>query len=238
MQAILEGIDGYHCMKNILNLSLMLKQSYMKYRKLAIECVGTFILVLIIDLCRMQADGLTIALASGSVLAALVFAGGHISGAHFNPAVTLSVFLRGKCSAADVPSYIFSQFLGASVAALLASTFFVNKLGSGMDLTTSVGQALLAEILGSFFLCWVVLNVATSKDTESNSFYGLAIGMSFMAATFAFGPISAAAFNPAVALSFGVCNISGFNNLWIYFVSEVIGAVAACYFFLFTNGKD
>lgn len=210
----------------------------MKFRKLAVECVGTFVLVLVIDLCRMQGDGIAIALASGAVLSSLVFAGGHISGAHFNPVVTLAVFLRGKCSATDVPSYIFFQFLGASVAALMASTFFVSKLGSGMDLSVTVGQALAAEILGTFFLCWVVLNVATSKDTESNSFYGLAIGMSLMAGTFAFGPISSAAFNPAVALSYGVCNISGFNNLWIYIVAEVIGAVSACYLFLFANGKD
>jgi aquaporin Z len=207
-------------------------------KKLLTEFIGTFFLVIATTLCVLGGTGNLAPLGIGVMLMGMVFAGGHISGAHYNPAVTLAVFLRGKCAASDVPGYIFAQFLGASIASLLASGFLLNKMGSGMDLSTTFSQAIAAEIIGTFAWCWVVLNVATSKDTEGNSFYGIAIGLTITACTFSFGGISGAAFNPAVALALGISNISSFKNLWIYGVGEVIGAVIAAYIFLFANGKD
>lgn len=210
----------------------------MNLKKLIVEFIGTFFLVLCFNICMLQEMGNFTSIAVGGVLVALVFAGGHISGAHYNPAVTIAVFLRGKCSAAEVPSYIFAQIMGASIASLLASGFILSKTGSGMDLSVSVTQALLAEYLGTFALCWVVLHVATSKDNVGNSFYGLAIGLVIIGGMLAFGKISGAAFNPVVALSFGVSNISGFNNLWIYVIAEIFGAISAAFTFLYVNGKD
>ncbi len=210
----------------------------MKIKKLLAEFIGTFFLVTTIHLCMLNGLANFTALASGFILCAMVFAGGHISGGHYNPIITLAVFLRGKCSAADVPTYIFSQFLAASIASLLVSSFLVNKMGNGMDLSLHPIQAILSEALGSFALCWVVLNVASSKDTEGNSFYGLAIGVCYTAIVYSFGSISGGAFNPAIAFSFGISLISGFNNLWIYIVGEFIGAVLAAYVYLFINGKD
>ncbi|MBP8726049.1 MAG: aquaporin [Saprospiraceae bacterium] len=210
----------------------------MKLNKLVVECIGTFFLVLVVNMCALGNAGTFTPIAAGFILVAMIFAGGHVSGAHYNPAVTLAVFLRGKCSAADVPSYIFAQLLGASVASLLASAFFLDKMGPGMDLSMTVGQALMAELLGTFALCWVVLNVATAQNTSGNSFYGLAIGAVIVSMAYAFGPVSGAAFNPAVALSLGVSNLSGFNNFWIYLIGEILGAVLAAYAFIFANGKE
>ncbi|MFZ1425038.1 MAG: aquaporin [Saprospiraceae bacterium] len=207
-------------------------------KKLVTEFIGTFFLVLAVQLCVLGDAGNLAPIGIGAMLMIMVFAGGHISGAHYNPAITMAVFLRGKCAASDVPGYIFSQFLGASLAALMCSGFLFDKVGHGIDLSLTGSQAILAEALGTFAWSWVVLNVATSKDTEGNSFYGLAIGMTLTACAFAFGPISGGAFNPAVAFSLGISNISGFNNLWIYIVGEIIGAVAASYVFLFANGRD
>jgi aquaporin Z len=203
-----------------------------------VEFIGTFFMVLTIILCTLGDAGNLAPIGIGLSLVALVFAGGHISGAHYNPAVTLAVFLRGKCAASDVPGYIFSQIAGASLASVIGGSFLLNKTGSGLDLSANATQAITAELLGTFALCWVVLNVATSKDTVGNSFYGLAIGMIITAFTFAMGDISGAAFNPAVAIGLGISNISGFNNLWIYGVGEIVGAVLAAYVFLFVNGND
>ncbi len=207
-------------------------------KKLITEFIGTFFLVLAITLCYLGDAGNLAPLGIGFILMGMVYAGGHISGAHFNPVVTLAVFLRGKCSAADVPGYIFAQLLGSAIASLVASGFLLNKTGAGMDLSGNATQAIVAELLGTFALCWVVLNVATSKDTVGNSFYGLAIGLTVTASIYAFEDISGAAFNPAVALGLGVSNVSGFNNLWIYGVGEIIGAVLAAYVFLFVNGNE
>lgn len=207
-------------------------------KKLLTEFIGSFFLVLGVNLCALTDLGSFAALGYGAMLMVMVYAGGHVSGGHYNPAVTLAVFLRGKCAASDVPGYIFSQFLGAAIAGLLASGFLMQKTGQGMDLTVHVAQALVAEMLGTFALCWVVLHVSTSKDTVGNSFYGMAIGLCYTACALAFGDISGAAFNPAIGFSFGISQISGFNNLWIYIVGQVIGAVMASYSFLFVNGKD
>ena len=207
-------------------------------KKLITEFIGTFFLVIAVTLCALGGTGNLAPIGIGLMLMVMVFAGGHISGAHYNPAVTLAVFLRGKCAASDVPGYIFAQLLGASIASIVASGFLVNKMGSGMDLSTTATQAIVAELIGTFALCWVVLNVATSKDTEGNSFYGLAIGLTITACAFSMGGISGGAFNPAVALGLGISNISSFHNLWIYGVGEISGAVLAAYVFLFVNGKD
>ena len=211
---------------------------YMKIKKLIAEFIGTFFLVCTIHICALNGTSQLMPMAAGLMLIAMVFAGGHISGAHYNPAVTIAVFLRGKCSAADVPAYIFSQLLAASIASLLVNSFLINKMGAGLDLSTNAIQAIFAEALGTFALCWVVLNVASSKDTEGNSFYGVAIGLAFAACGFSLGGISGGAFNPAIAFSLGISQISGFNNLWIYFVGEFIGAVLAAYVYLFINGTD
>src|SRR5438132_12632618 len=186
------------------------------------EFLGTFFLVLTIGCTGIGASSGVIApLAIGAALMVMVFAGGHVSGAHYNPAVTLGVWLRGKCEAADVVPYWVSQIVGASLAALV-----VRYLAGGAPvapMALKIGPALLAEFLFTFALVYVVLNVATAKGTANNSFYGLAIGMTVTAGAFAVGGISGGAFNPAVAVGISTMGLSGWSSLWIYLAADFLG---------------
>src|SRR5204862_6935984 len=194
------------------------------------EFIGTFFLVLTIGCTGVGAGAGVIApLAIGAALMVMVFAGGHISGAHYNPAVTLGVLIRGKVNGADVVPYMVAQLAGAMMAALA-----VKFLRAGVAVTPiipHVGPALLAEFLFTFALVYVVLNTATAEGTSGNSFYGLAIGMTVMTGAFAVGDISGGAFNPAVALGITLLGISAWHNIWIYLVANLVaGAVAGVVF--------
>jgi aquaporin Z len=163
------------------------------------EFIGTFFLVLTIG-CTVLAGGRGVIppLAIGAVLMVMVYAGGHLSGAHYNPAVTIGVWLRGRIKAADVAPYIGAQAAGALLAAL--ATSFLRPEGVMDAAVLNLPRALVAETIYTFALVYVVLNVATSKNTQGNSYFGLAIGFTVLAAAFAVGDISGGAFNPAVRL--------------------------------------
>jgi aquaporin Z len=199
------------------------------------EFIGTFFLVLTIGCTGIGASAGVIApLAIGAALMVMVFAGGHISGAHYNPAVTLGVLIRGKLKAADVVPYWIAQCVAAAVAAIVVSKI----LRAGVAVTPIVpklGPALLAEFLFTFALVYVVLNAATAEGTSGNSFYGLAIGMTVMTGAFAVGDISGGAFNPAVAIGISILGISAWNNIWIYLVADFAAAVAAAIVFNLIN---
>src|SRR5258708_875035 len=140
-------------------------------QKCAVEFIGTFFLVLTVGCAVIGGAGTMAPLAIGSALMVMIFAGGHISGGHFNPAVTLAVFLRGRCPASNVPGYMVAQVAAAAVAALIAR-FLVGAPKPGAEL--DVMRSLVAEFLYTFALAYVVLNVATAKANQGNSFYGLA----------------------------------------------------------------
>jgi aquaporin Z len=199
------------------------------------EFIGTFFLVLTIGCTGIGASAGVIApLAIGAALMVMVFAGGHISGAHYNPAVTLGVLIRGKLKAADVIPYWIAQCVAAAVAAIVVSKI----LRAGVAVTPIVpklGPALLAEFLFTFALVYVVLNAATAEGTSGNSFYGLAIGMTVMTGAFAVGDISGGAFNPAVAIGISILGISTWNNIWIYLVADFAAALAAAVVFNLIN---
>ena len=146
--------------------------------KYVTELIGTFFLVLTIGCTGIPtAPGVIPPLAIGSALMVMIFAGGHISGAHYNPAVTLAVWLRGKAPTKDVIPYMVSQVIGAALAAIAVGFLY----GSGRPMViNNVPQALVAEFLFTFALAYVVLNVATAKGTANNSFYGLAIGFTVL----------------------------------------------------------
>jgi aquaporin Z len=199
------------------------------------EFIGTFFLVLTIGCTVIGAGAGVIApLAIGASLMVMVFAGGHISGAHYNPAVTLGMFVRGKLKPADVVPYWIAQILAAALAAFLVGKF----LRAGIAVTPivlKVGPALLAEFLFTFALVYVVLHTATAEGTSGNSFYGLAIGMTVMAGAFAVGDISGGAFNPAVAIGISLMGISTWANIWIYLVAELVAGLCAALVFLAIN---
>ncbi|NBQ68729.1 MAG: porin [Nitrosomonadaceae bacterium] len=204
--------------------------------KFIVECIGTFFLLLTIGLTVIPGSAGVIApLAIGSVLMVMVYAGGHISGAHYNPAVTLAVLIRGKCTMADVPVYLTAQILGAVAGALTAQ--FLVGLGTAAG-TIDVTKSLIAEFLFTFALAYVVLNVATAKGTSGNSFYGLAIGFVVMVGAFSVGGISGGAFNPAVAIAAPLMGLMDWNNIWIHISADFAGGALAAIVFNMLNPDD
>ena len=201
------------------------------------EFIGTFFLVLTVG-CSVVIGGAGVIapLAIGSALMVMIYAGGHVSGAHYNPAVTLGVWFRGKCPTQDLVPYWVAQFVAAVVAALVLNYLKGEATSKPMVLRT--GPALVAEFLYTFALVYVVINVATAKATAGNSYYGLAIGFTVLTGAFAVGSISGAAFNPAVALGISFMGLSEWSNLWIYLVANALGALAAGATFKFINPED
>lgn len=194
------------------------------------EFIGTFFLVFTIGMCVMEPGaGLMAPLAIGSVLMVMVYAGGHISGAHYNPAVSLGVFMRGKLNSKDLIMYWVAQFIGAAVAALVVSYFKVGA--SPTPITHDVAKSLLVEFLFTFALVYIVLNVATADETAGNSYFGLAIGFIVVAGAYAVGAISGGAFNPAVALGISMLGLSSFSSIWIYLVGCFAGGAVAAIIF-------
>ena len=190
------------------------------------EFIGTFFLVLAIG-CSVIGNGAGpfAPLAIGSALMVMIFAGGYISGGHFNPAVTLGVWLRGKCEAKDVAPYLVFQTIGAVLAAFVV--LFLKAGTAVKPLQPATLPALVAEFLFTFALVYVVLNVATARGTSGNSFYGLAIGFTVLVGAFSVGNISGGAFNPAVAVATSIMGLSSWTNLWIYLVADFAGAAVA-----------
>ena len=205
--------------------------------KYVVEFIGTFFLVFTVGMCVIKPDAGNFApLAIGSALMVMVYAGGHISGGHYNPAVTLAVWLRGKCATADVPGYMASQIVAGVVAAAAALYLKGNPEVTPGDL--KIAPSLLAEFLGTFALCWVVLNTATAKGTAGNSNYGLAIGFTVLVMAFAVGGISGGAFNPAVAVGATVMHLVKGANVWIHLVADFAGGAAAAMAFKALSAED
>jgi aquaporin Z len=200
------------------------------------EFIGTFFLVLTIGCTVIPGSaGVIPPLAIGAVLMVMVFAGGHVSAAHYNPAVTLAVFVRGKCLPKDVLPYIVAQILAAIVAALAVG--FLVGVGKPMEIK-NVPAALLAEFLFTFALCYVVLNTATARGNAGNSFYGLAIGMTVMAGAFAVGGISGGAFNPAVVVGIAMMKLVNVSDIWIHLSADLVAGLVAGAVFKMINPGD
>ena len=209
--------------------------------KLVTEFIGTFFLVLTIG-CTVLAGGdkgVIPPIAIGSALMVMIFAGGHISGGHYNPAVTLGAMIRGRTTIPELVGYWIVQVLGA-VAAVMAVRFLRPEAAAAVAApgTLATGPAFLAEFLFTFALVYVVLNVATSKDTAGNSFYGLAIGFTVLTGAFAVGDISGGAFNPAVAVGITMLGLAASANLWLYLVANLAGGAVAAIAFRILNPND
>lgn len=199
-------------------------------RKVIVEAIGTFFLVLTIGQVVIDPGAGEFApLVIGSVLMVMVFAGGHISGAHYNPAVTLGVFLRGRASSRDLGAYWVAQTLGAVLAVLAVRALKDDPVVEPIQM--DAGAALLAEFLFTFALVYVVLNVATARGNEGNSHYGLAIGFTVMVGAYAVGGISGGAFNPAVAIGVTLLGLAPAGSLWIYLIANLAGGAAAALLF-------
>jgi aquaporin Z len=205
-------------------------------KKYLVEFIGTFFLVFTVGMAVRSGAPLA-PLAIGAALMVMIFAGGHVSGGHFNPAVTLAVFIRGKCEGKDVVPYWLAQFAAGLVAALLVTFLFQGKPAGGPALHGTVPSAVV-EFLFTFALAWVVLNVATAKGTSGNSFYGLAIGMTVMTGAVAVGGVSGGAFNPAVGLGVFTMGLESAKQLGVYVCSDLAGAAVAAVAYKVVNGSD
>jgi aquaporin Z len=200
--------------------------------KYVTELIGTFFLVFTIGLSVVGNVPLA-PLAIGLGLMALVYMGGHVSGAHYNPAVTVSVLLRGKMAGSEVVPYWIAQLGGAVAAAAAVYAITGKTFAPAPAESAGIWAPLAVEALFTFALALVILNVATAAATSGNSYYGLAIGMTVCAAAFAGGPISGGAFNPAVGVGpWIVRTLAGGGSIipiWIYLVGPFAGAVLAAW---------
>lgn len=201
-------------------------------RKYIVEFIGTFFLV----------SGAIFGGAVGASLALMimVYAGGHISGAHYNPAVTTAMYMRKKVEASELAGYYLAQLLGGAIAAALIYYVF-ERQGQNFvcdGFPSGVLKTALAEVLGTFALAYVVLNTATAKGTAGNSFYGLAIGGTVLAMALAVGRFSGGVFNPAVGLGLAVQKSMCWQNLWLFFVAPILGGIIAALVFGFVNQDE
>lgn len=207
------------------------------FPRLMAEFVGTFFLVLTVCMAMTPKTGAgpIAPLAVGLILAALVFAGGHTSGGYYNPAVSLAVFTRGKLTAVELLAYSAAQLSAGTVAGLVAR-WLVGPLQATASGAT--GKVFAVELFFTFALAYVVLNVATAKAAEGNSYFGVAIGFTVAAGASAVGGTSGAAFNPAVALGAGVTGAIAWHSYWIYVLASVVGGVLAAIVFLYVEQSE
>jgi aquaporin Z len=215
----------------------------MNNRKYLAEFIGTFFLVLTVCMTtfsKVSADLQPLAI--GLTLMAMIYSLGHISGAQFNPAVSVAIYLRGKINAKDMLFYIIAQVLGAIVAA-----FTVQLLVSGKPPVApfsappqyfAVGQAILAEVIGTFIMVLVILNVATAKALEGNSFYGLAIAVVVAGMIYTLGSVSGSVFNLAVHVALCVAQLSSWSLIWIYAIGTFGGAALAALAYRFISIEE
>jgi aquaporin Z len=209
--------------------------------KYAVEAIGTFFLVFTVGAAVGSGSPLA-PLGIGAVLMVMIYAGGHLSGGHYNPAVTMAVLMRRRIGLRDAVAYWVVQFGAGLLAAVVVRTVVDPTRMATAAAMTLTGRTLVAafvvELLFTFALCYVVLNVATSKHHPDNSFYGLAIGFTVVAGAFAVGAISGGAFNPAVSLGAAVMGMFAWPTLWIYLVAQALAGVAAGATFLALNPDD
>ena len=202
------------------------------------EFIGTFFLVLTVGCAAVSgAAGDLAPIAIGAILMCMIYAGGHLCGGHFNPAVTLGVFIRGRCSALDVPGYMVAQFIGAAVAVFATKALYPAAGTDGL-INLVASKALLAEFLYTFALVFVILNVATAQKNVGSPKYGLAIGFTVLAGAFSVGGISGGAFNPAVALGLCLFGKVAWASIWIFLVANFAGGAVAAFVFKACNRED
>ncbi len=199
-------------------------------QKLIAEFVGTFFLALTICTAAVHGsageEGEYAPFAIAATLMVMIYGVGYISGAHFNPAVTVAIWLRGACEKDDVAPYIAVQIIAGALAALASENLlFAETSVTALEMDTT--QALGAEFLYTFALVFVILNVATSEATEGNGYYGAAIALVVLAGALTVGGISGGSFNPAVTGALFVSGVVEVADLWIHLVPQFIAGILA-----------
>jgi aquaporin Z len=207
-------------------------------RKYVVEFIGTFFLMSAVGMAVLTGSPF-VPLAAGGMLMVMIYAGGHISGGHYNPAVTAAVLARGRIGTRDAACYWIAQVIGGVVAGVVARAVVNPAAVRTLRLSGHAeAAAAVVEVLFTFALCYVMVNVATSKDQRNNGFFGLAIGFTLVAAAFAIGGISGGALNPAVALGAATAGLFAWSTVWVYILVELAAGVAAGVTFLALNPTD
>ena len=206
-------------------------------QKLTTEFIGTFFLSLTICTAAVYGSaGEYAPFGIAATLMVMIYAGGHISGAHYNPAVTVSIYLRGACDKDEVLPYIASQVIAAVSAALVVENFFLPNPNLTSPVAAELGnEAVVAEFLFTFALAYVILNVATTESTSGNGYYGAAIALVVLAGAITVGSISEASFNPAVTSALIVSGKLTLADSWMHFVPQFVGAILATYVYKSTQ---
>jgi aquaporin Z len=207
-------------------------------KKLSAEFIGTFFLtVTVATAAVLGTAGPMAPFAIASVLMVMIYAGAHLSGAHYNPAVSLAIFLRGRSTANEFGTYVITQLIAGSLAVFVARSLVpAAPLIEPLKLVST--PTVIAELLFTFALVWVVLNTATAKATAGNSNYGLATGFTVLAGAFTVGGISGGAFNPAVSTMLIVIGKLPVADCWMHFLPQILGATAAAYLFKSSHPED
>ena len=203
-----------------------------------VEAIGTFFLVFVVAMASQLGSVFT-PLAAGAALMVMIYAGGHISGGHYNPAVTMGALVRGRIGIGDAVPYWIVQVAAGVVAAVIARAVVNPAVVKTLTLSGHAQAAVaVVELLSTFALGYVVLNVATSKDQTGNGFFGLAIGFTVVAGAFAVGGISGGAFNPAVSLGMATGGLFAWSTIWVYLVVQFGAGIAAGLAFRALNPAD
>ena len=207
-------------------------------RKYATEFIGAFFLTFAVAMAALSGS-VFVPLAAGATLMVMIYAGGHISGGHYNPAVTMAALVRRRIGISDAVAYWIVQAVGGIAAGALARALVNPATVKTLTLSghTEVAAAVV-EVLITFALCYVVLNVATSKDQKNNGFFGLAIGFTVAAGAFSVGGISGGVFNPAVALGGATAGLFAWSTIWVYVLVELAAGIVAGLAFLTLNPDD
>jgi aquaporin Z len=199
------------------------------------EFIGTMFLVLVIGLNSNP-------IAVGSILIAMVYIGWHISGAHYNPAITLAVWIRGKIDLKNAVAYIFAQLLGAFAASIVFYLIQERTFAPAPTVGVEIWKSILLELLFTFALCSVFLELATSERLKGNYIYGLAIGFTFLGGIYAIGGISGGVLNPAAAFGPQLMDTleggSGLGKFYIYFIGCFGGGVLSAIVYKFLNPDE
>jgi aquaporin Z len=204
-------------------------------KKYLVEFIGTFFLVATVGFSVRSGSNLA-PIAIGGVLMVMIFAGGHVSGGHYNPAVSLAAFIRGKLSGGDLLPYWVAQVAAGAVAALVVNA--VVGRPTAAPGTFLLVPSIIVEALFTFALAWTVLNTATAKGTQGNSIYGLAIGFTVVAGAISVGGISGGAFNPAVGVGVTMMSLVPTSQLPVYVGADLAGGALAALAYLFVNGRE
>eukprot|EP00933_Yihiella_yeosuensis_P030625 TRINITY_DN2423_c1_g1_i1.p1 TRINITY_DN2423_c1_g1~~TRINITY_DN2423_c1_g1_i1.p1 ORF type:complete len:451 (-),score=106.37 TRINITY_DN2423_c1_g1_i1:64-1416(-) len=214
--------------------------------KCASEFVGTYLLILTVGCCVLGGAGIWAGIAIASVLMVSIYSLGGISGANFNPAVSFSLALSKQMGGPGMSWSDASKYMATQAAAgVLAGLTYVAIFQKSFNLTPGKGfgwlNSCLAELLYTFMLCFVVLNVAAAKKNsiEKGQYYGIAIGFVIIAGAYGAGAISGGCFNPAVALGVDAASaMLGFGNCFAWIVAEIIGAALATVAFKVVRPED